>query len=202
MKKPIRYVMGASLVTLLMGTWTGVASATAAYHVPPQDLPPIYPAEGQTPNGALPASGPGVTVVGNCPAYLFGTPDGTNATDAVGFAFDSGNAHFYRLTTPGDPTTGQGANAEGTATLVIGDNPNPTITPYTGKTHLWFGSNTNANGHMYFGETISYHGTTPDGSHSITFTSNPGFNVSVSGNQNGWGVLKVTCSYSDPRVAS
>jgi len=157
MKKPIRYVMGASLVTLLMGTWTGVASATAAYHVPPQDLPPIYPAEGQTPNGALPASGPGVTVVGNCPAYLFGTPD---------------------------------------------DNPNPTITPYTGKTHLWFGSNTNANGHMYFGETISFHGTTPDGSHSITITANPGFNVSVSGNQNGWGVLKVTCSYSDPPVGA
>lgn len=196
MKKLLRGLMGGSIVFLGLATWAGAASASPASNFPAQYVPPIFPAEGLTPDGALPASGQGVTVVGigNCPTNLFGTPDGTNATDAVGFVFQSGKAVFYQMTTPGDPSTANGANIQGIATLIVGDNPDPMVSLYSGQTHLWFGTNSNANGQSYFGETISFHGVTPNGSHSITITANPGFNVSASGHQSGWGVLKITCS--------
>lgn len=194
MKKLIRAVMGGGVVVLGLGAGAGAANATAAVHLPASEVPPIFPAEGFTPDGALAASGRGVKVNGDCPAYLFGTATGTNATDAVGFAFQSGNAHFYRLTDPTNPGSFQGANGEGIATLIVGDSSTPFVSPYSGQTHLWFGSNSNANGQSVFAETISFHGTTADGMHSITITANPGGTVSASGHMNGWGEEDVTCS--------
>jgi len=59
---------------------------------------------------------------------------------------------------------------------------------------LWFGSNSNANGHSYFGETILFQGTGPNGA-TIKLTANPGFNQSAGPeNQSGWGKVFVTCT--------
>jgi len=197
MKKLVRGLMGGGIAVRGLGAWAGVASASGGtIHAPAQFLPAIFPAEGLTPDGALPPGGGGnFKITGNCPSYLF-IGSGTNATDAVGFAFVDGNGHFYQVTVPGDPTSANGANVEGTATLVIGDNtnPGPTVEPYTGHTHLWFGTNSNANGQMMFAQTIAFHGVAPDGS-SITIEANPGSTTAAHNNHsNGWGELTITCS--------
>jgi hypothetical protein len=134
---------------------------------------------------------PNTKVTGNCPGWLF--------NDGIGFLFSSVNAHLYRI----DPITGMpnGANAEGIATLL--DNGSPT--PFVGQAHVWFGQNTNANGHFYTGETVSFNGTAADGS-TISFSTNPGFNMSVGGtkspggdgNANGWGQQNLTCNIVSP----
>lgn len=181
------------------------AFGAAAVHAPVTDLPIIYPSP--NPTGALPSPGsPFLTVVGTCPDFLFG-PDGTLGQYAIGFAFVSGTDTFYRIPAGSSPGAANGGNIEGIADLVYADpgipdmsDPadsvppsNPQNSSYVGQAHVWFGSNSNANGQSYFGETISFHGTTPDGS-TITITANPGANTSASGNMNNWGKLKVTCS--------
>lgn len=162
-----------------LGFSASAAYAAPAMTVPAANLGPIYPSP--LPSGSLPSAGPGVTIVGNCPGFLF--------TDPVGVSFNSGNAVFYRIPN-GDPRLANGGNIEGNATLLDGSIP----TSYSGHAHLWFGQNINPTGNQqaYFGETISIQVAGPDG--SITITANPGGNFSASGNSNGWGVLKVTCS--------
>ena len=175
-----------ALTLAATGLGIGAAMAAPATTLPAPDLGIIYPSPSQS-QTLPPVGSPGVTVVGlaNCPSFLFADPQ------PVGFEFQSGNAVLYRIS-DGTPN---GGNAEGIATLVDGS----TLTAYAGQTHLWFGTNINPNNNgttnqqAYFGETISFHGAAPDGS-SITITANPGGNTSASGNQNGWGVLKVTCT--------
>jgi hypothetical protein len=83
-----------------------------------------------------------------------------------------------------------GGNVEGNATLSdVADNTQPS---YTGHAHFWYGLNYNANGQFYFGETIMFNGNGPAG--KLSLNANPGFNNSVTGHQNGWGQLTVTCS--------
>lgn len=179
------------------------AFGAAAQHAPIGDLPVIYPSP--DPTGPLPpADSPGVTVVGSCPAFLFPTDA---SAYAIGFLFQSGNDVFYRIPPGAPPGVSYGGNVEGIADLVHAtpglppseQNPNgvppsnPVDTGYKGHAHLWFGTNFNANGQSYFGETVSFQGTAPDGS-TISLTANPGSNTSASGNTNGWGKLKVTCT--------
>lgn len=201
-----------------IGLSGSVAYAAAAQHPPTvTDLGVIYPSPNVT--GQLPPMGaPSVTVVGTCPDFLFGTDptDPLGGQYAIGFAPQSGSAVEYRIPPGAPPGVSNGANFEGIADLVYADpglapsseNPNGvppagtnlTDSGYTGHTHLWFGSNTNPNfnppnGNLqqYFGETISFQGTAPNGA-TITITANPGFNSSASGHMNGWGKLKVTCT--------
>jgi hypothetical protein len=158
------------------GASAGPVSA-AATTMPADQLGPIYPSP--LPSSALPSSGPGVTIVGNCPAFPF--------TDPVGFQFTSGSAVFFGSAT--NPKT-NGRSIEGTATLLDDSNP----TTYSGHTTLWFGQNTNPTGNLqqHFGETISFSGSGPDG--SIIITAYLGATTSASGNESGRGRLKVTCS--------
>jgi len=175
-------------------------SGSAAYGAPAQHppsasyLPIIYPAPDNT--GELPPADSGIlTVTGDCPSYLFDS--------AVGLMFDSGNAVFYRIPPGQPPSNSNGGNVEGTADLMIatpgspdGSTPpsDPVDSLYTGHAHLWFGSNSNVNGHSYFGETILFQGTAPNGA-TIKLTANPGFNQSAGPeNQNGWGKVFVTCT--------
>jgi hypothetical protein len=180
-------------------------SGPAAYGAPAQhppsaaDLPVIYPSP--NPTGELPPADSGIlTVTGNCPSYLFDS--------AIGFAFQSGHAVSYQIPPGAPPGVSNGANAEGTADLIIAtpgvppssENPNgtppsnPVDSLYSGQTHLWFGSNSNANGQSYFGETFMFQGTAPNGA-TIKITGNPGFNTSAGpGNLNGWGKVFVTCT--------
>ena len=52
----------------------------------------------------------------------------------------------------------------------------------------------NANGHSYFGETFTFHGTAPNGA-TIDLHGNPGFNMSAGpGNPNQWGKVGITCT--------
>jgi hypothetical protein len=173
---------GASSVAFVgvLGLSGSSALAAPAQTMHAADLPPIYPSP--SPNGALPSGGPGVKIVGTCPGWLF--------TDPVGFQFTSGNAVEYQIPPGAPPGVSNGANVEGTATLMDGLNP----TAFSGHTHLWFGQNSNPTGNLenYFGETISFSGT--DGTNSISITANPGFIQSASGHQSGWGQVKVTCS--------
>lgn len=176
-------------------------SGSAAYGAPAQHPPSItdvgiiYPSP--DPTGELPPPGSGlITVTGDCPSYLFG--------NAVGFGFLSGNAVEYQLVN-GVPN---GGNAEGIADLIIAtpgtaptmENPNgtpptnPVNSMYKGQAHAWFGTNSNANGQSYFGETFTFQGTAPNGA-TISLHGNPGFNTSAGpGNQNGWGKLDITCT--------
>ena len=199
----IRTVIGLTGATAASCVVGAIAlSAPAAYgapavHPPATDLPVIYPSP--DPTGELPPPGsPGLTVTGNCPSYLFG--------NAVGFEFQGGNAVFYRIPPGQPPGNSNGGNVEGTADLMIatpgvppsesnqGTPPsNPVDSGYSGHTHLWFGTNSNANGQSYFGETISFQGTAPNGA-TIKLTANPGSNTSVSGNTNDWGKLDITCT--------
>ena len=202
MQRVIIRLAGAGAVACLgaLGLSTPAAFGAAAQHPPSAgDLPVIYPSP--DPTGLLPPPGSGgVTVTGNCPSYLF--------SGAVGFAFQSGNAVFYQVPAGQTPSSANGGNVEGTADLMIAtpgvppsmDNPNgtppsnPVDSLYEGHTHLWFGQNSNANGHSYFGETISFQGTAPNGA-TIKLTANPGFNVSAGPqNQSGWGKLSITCT--------
>jgi len=171
---------GGAVVLLAVGLSGPAAVAAPAQTMPAATMPPIYPSP--LPNGAIPESGPGVKIVGNCPAWLF--------SDPIGFQFTSGNAVLYRIPPGAPPGVSNGANAEGQATLMDGANP----TTYSGHTHLWFGQNSNPTGKAqgYFGETISFNGSGPGG--SISITANPGFSSSASGNLNQWGQVKVTCS--------
>ena len=183
-----------------MGLSAPAAFGAPAVHPPSAtDLPVIYPAPDQT--GELPPADSGIlTVSGDCPSYLFDS--------AIGLAFQSGNATFYRIPPGAPPGAANGGNAEGIADLVIAtpgtdptpENPdgtlpsNPVDSLYSGQTHLWFGQNANANGQSYFGETIMFQGTAPNGA-TIKLTANPGFNTSAGpGNQNGWGKVFVTCT--------
>ena len=182
-----------------VGLFGSAAFGAPAVHPPVSELGIIYPSP--DPTGALPPGGPGVTVVGTCPAFLLGG-------NAIGFLFQSGNATLYRIPPGSPPGTSNGGNVEGIADLVYaapgipptqttpGVPPSQTVftdSGYQGHSHLWFGTNSNANGQSYFGETISFSGTAPDGS-TISITANPGSNTSASGNMNGWGKLKVTCT--------
>jgi hypothetical protein len=130
--------------------------------------------------GPIPVGQQGVTVVGNCPANLY--------TDDIGLMFTDGNF----VTSRG----GNNANAEGDAVLM--DNTSDTGL-YTGKAHAWFGQNTNpnysptGNQQTWFAETVSYHGSAPDGS-SITISASFGGGTSASGHESGWTHVKVTCS--------
>jgi hypothetical protein len=90
-----------------------------------------------------------------------------------------------------------GANAQGNAMLAdlvtSPGTPDPSyMGPYTGQAHFWYGLSYNANGQFYLGETEMFKGTGPSG--SISLTTNPGFTVSASGHNSGWGQLTVTCS--------
>ena len=203
------FIKAAAAVGLLggcvgaIGLSGSAAFGAAAQHVPVGDLGPIYPSP--DPTGVLPPAGsPFVTVVGSCPDFLFPTDAGAYA---IGFVFQSGNDVLYRIPPGAPPGVSYGGNVEGISDLVYAtpgqppsqDNPNgvppsdPVDSGYQGQTHLWFGTNFNANGQSYFGETISFQGTAPDGS-TISLFGNPGSNTSASGNTNGWGKLKVTCT--------
>ena len=200
---------GAMACIGFIGFSTSVAQGAPAVHPDPQGAL-IFPSP--DPTGVLPPlDTPG------CPSWLF--PDlGANppSGNAVGFVFDSGNAVFYRTTNPPPGLPSNGGNVEGTADLVTffqSDLTNPAQLPtsaldpsvvdqgYTGQAHFWFGNNINPNNtgpggknlQSYFGETIQFHGTAPDGS-TITITGNPGGNISASGNENSWGHAKVTCT--------
>jgi hypothetical protein len=184
----------------LVGLSGSAAYGAAAQHPPSvTDLPVIYPAPDAT--GELPPADSGIlTISGDCPSYLFDS--------AVGFAFQSGNAVFYRIPPGQPPSNSNGGNVEGTADLIIAtpgvppspENPagtppsNPVDSLYQGHAHLWFGQNFNANGHSYFGETVMFQGTAPNGA-TIKITANPGSNTSAGpGNMSGWGKVFVTCT--------
>jgi hypothetical protein len=192
---------GALVCMGALGLSGSAAFGAAAVHPPVSALPIIYPSP--DPTGELPPLGsPGLTVVGTCPGFLFGG-------NAIGFLIQSGNDVLYRIPAGSPPGVSNGGNVEGISDLVYaapGTPPSPgnpagvppsqtvfTDSGYQGHTHLWFGMNSNANGHSYFWETISFNGTAPDGS-SISITANPGSNTSVSGHTNGWGKVKVTCT--------
>lgn len=130
--------------------------------------------------GPLPTGIQGVKVVG-CPS------DSPLFTDDIGMVFQDGNAVTYR--------DGNGDNAEGDALLVDNTTGNAL---YEGKAHAWFGQNTNPNSdkgnqQTWTAQTISYHGSAPDGS-SVTISASFGGGTSASGNESGWLHLKVTCS--------
>jgi hypothetical protein len=117
--------MAASVVGVVsLSTTTTTIAAAPAQQTPAQELGPI------TVPGFLPAGTfPNIKVTGNCPQWLF--------SDAIGFLFTSGNAHFHWI----DRTTGQpnGGNVEGIAKLL--DNGNSTA--FSGQTHAWFGQSSN-----------------------------------------------------------
>ena len=174
---------------------TGQAAyGAAAQHPPASDVGIVYPSP--NPTGELPPPGsPVLTVNGDCPSYLWG--------NAIGLEFQSGNVVEYRIPTDAPPGVSNGANGEGIADLMIATpgSSDGTTPPsdavdslYTGHTHLWFGQNANANGQSYFGETVQFQGTAPNGA-TIKLTANPGFNVSAGpGNQSDWGKVDVTCT--------
>jgi len=155
----------------------GTASAAPAVPVPIQDLPPIH-------LGVV--SGPGVNFDTNC---LTNPEQAFLGTDPVALDFTSGSAVLYRIADAIPPLPAGGGNIVGVATLL--DNGAPS--PYSGEAHVWFGTNTNDNGHLYRGETVSFHGAALDGS-TVTITANPGGNTSASGNESGWFHEKVTCT--------
>jgi hypothetical protein len=155
-----------------MGVAASAASAAAATTGPADGLALDL--------GPLPAGQQGVTIVGDCPSYLY--------TDDIGLMFADGNFVSYR--------DGNGANAEGDAWLV--DNTTDTGL-YEGQTHIWFGQNINpnysptGNQQTWFAETLTFHGSASDGS-SITLSASFGGGLSASGSESDWTHVKVTCS--------
>ena len=176
-----------------LGFAASAASGAAAQQIPAQYVPVIaFPA---------PAAAVGASVGANCPSWV--------ANDDLGLQFTSGNAVEYRI----DPSTGQpnGGNAEGQAYLegvVLDKNGNVASTytvpgGFSGHTHVWFGSNTNpnfgpTNDQNWFGETVSFNGTSADGMSGISISASFGGGNSASGNSSGWLHVKVTCTGNVP----
>jgi hypothetical protein len=131
--------------------------------------------------GSVPPPGKGVSVVGDCPGYLF--------TDDMAFKFTSGSAVGYG---PASNPLTFGGNAQGDAFLF--DRTTASPTGYAGHLHVWFGVNVNPTGNLqnYNGETVSFNGSGPAG--SITINASFGGGQSASGNPTGWAHVKVTCS--------
>ncbi len=146
MRTVIKSVCACALACGAMGVAASAASAAAATTGSAAGLPVDL--------GPLPAAQKGVTIVGDCPSYLY--------TDDIGLLFVDGNFVSSR--------GGNNANAEGDAWLV--DNTTETGL-YEGKAHVWFGQNINpnysptGNQQQWFAQTISFHGSAPDGT-SIT----------------------------------
>ncbi len=128
----------------------------------------------------FPGLPPGATT-GNCPSSLL------NAS-SVAFTFTSGNAVSYGPTP--NPMT-FGGTAQGQAQLVVVDPPS-TVPIVIDQGHMlaWFGVNTNPTGNAqnYDGTNLAFHGG------SISVQASFGGTTSASGNESGWGHLKVTCS--------
>jgi hypothetical protein len=172
-------------------------SATASAVATPVPIDPANPLF--IPFGFLPPEGtPGVTYV-NCPAVI------ENSFNAIEFV--DGNGHLYGPTA--HPLT-NGGNVEGNALWIgfAGDptqgGPLPPVTyTYSGHGHAWFGQNnfpTNGGpppgpNAQVTANTLMFHGPgVGDTSGSIDVQGSFGATTSASGNQNGWGHLKVTCS--------
>lgn len=161
------------------------SSPAGATTLPSSALGTIVPG----PPGGFPSGGPGVKVTGTCPAWLF--------SDPAGVTFSSGNAVLYQPDNSGIPglfglPPFDGGNVQGNATLA--DVADSTQASYTGQAHLWYGLTYSPAGNQqfYFGETLSFRGSGPAG--SISLSANPGFTVSASGHNSGWGQFDLRCS--------
>jgi hypothetical protein len=151
----------------------GVLGATAsgafasATNFPAAGLPLDF---GTPPPGSVPAS---------CPSVL--------ATGDANVVFQTGTAVLY------GPVSGtsSGGNVQGIAIFYEGTTP-----MYEGHTQAWFGGDANAQGEMYFGQTLSFQGTALDGSGStVTVTASGGDTIAAHDNhESSWGHVKASCS--------
>lgn len=176
-----------------LGLGASAAFGSAAQTAPAQYVPVI--------NFPDSANDVGASVGADCPSWV--------GSDILGLKFTSGNAVEYRI----DPISGQpnGGNAEGQAYLegVVLDPGTGAVTDtyalpgwYSGHTHVWFGTNTNpnfgpTNDQNWFGETVSFNGTSADGS-TISISASFGGGTSASGNTSDWLHVKVQCTGAFP----
>jgi len=175
----IRTVVLAGLVTAAVGGVAGTGAFAVSAPVPIDPSSPLY-----IPIGAPPPPGPGVSFGSNCPAVA--------QTAFAVLEFVDGNGHVYGPST--NPPT-NGANVEGSA-YWLGFEGNELVYAYFGHAHAWFGQNVNPTGNaqQVFAQTVMFHGTSVDDStQSLDVQASFGGTQSASGNQNGWGHLKVTC---------
>jgi hypothetical protein len=192
-KKTIRLV-GATALLCVAAFATSANAFAVATTVPISPTNPLFIPIGTPP----PPGSQGVTWV-NCPASV--------QTPFAAIEFVDGNGHVYGPST--HPLT-NGANVEGNAywlgfdgdPTVAGSNPNLVYSFY-GHGHVWFGQNnyptaggpapgSNA---QVTAQTIMFHGSGVGGSiGTIDVQASFGATQSASGNQSGWGHLKVTCS--------